>query len=314
MSSIITPRRVFLDTNHLINLAKVRSGKTPGLCGYTNRQITAYECLLDHFRQGSMIPCIAFWQPYEWLSATDNSAALEIAEILDLAYDCLQAAPLQIALVLEVLQDLKRLHTRKDWNIPGIVHAALREPPWLTFIVEETDSGKEEWRKIGLVGTRIRERSMREYVCTISKPHQMHGHRHNAPSSSFEAAFFDSKAADALEQSQPLEAAFQRVARSAMLVEFLARHFPGESAIELIRNVDTMKCPALRTWHEFWRRYVRGKSKPNRTDHNDVLFYPAHVYSDYSLTEHQMAHFLRETCSVFRERVFSDPVDLVQRI
>jgi len=270
----------------------------------------AYADLLTRIFSGALIPTISHDQMAEWCPGGDPTSGLEIAQVLDKAPACYEIAHFVVVFEFEVLLEFSRMRNLTDWKFANLLHDAKREPPYLEFLVEHSKTTRAQWRETGLIGTSHLYKSIGDSVRAVATNAKPGGVYSADVYSRFKWAFDESRPRTAVDQTNPWEAIIERLARLPSLQEILSSVEPNRSVTEVLREIDFNNCRCLRYWPEFWKQYTKGKATVNKNDEKDIAFFPAYIYCDYSLTEKQVAHYLRLSHTEFKSRVFTSPVEL----
>ncbi|HRW54745.1 MAG TPA: hypothetical protein P5081_17895 [Phycisphaerae bacterium] len=304
--------RVFFDTNHLINMTKVRGGG--GLPSYTKEQIGAYARIIELICEGEITPLTSFIQPYEWFSLETSQGAYQIASLLDSSVGKVEIGPMATVFNTEVLREIMRLDANLSWALPDIVYSFRDTPPWVEAYVEISPLMKKQWRETGLIGFDPKSESMKDRVSSIDKSIEQEGTIPQMVVQLYENAFYLSKDDDPSAFPRTPADWLRKLIGSVPVSDVLAANSVNLSVDELVDAIELARCKSFGLWARFWGNYCRGKQRTNKNDHFDNLFFPAHVYADYSLTERQYRHFLSQTDTGMSATVFTDPMGLADAL
>jgi hypothetical protein len=119
MSELLQPRRVFIDTGHLINLVDV--GLEREVRNQSAERTRSYQRLLELVKSGYCVPL--FYEPsaYEWVHGNSLQRALEIAAVLDSAVRVKRVLHDPVVFLVEAMLECKRLDPRVPFPNVAVV-------------------------------------------------------------------------------------------------------------------------------------------------------------------------------------------------
>jgi len=322
-AKLVIPRRVFIDTGHLICLSKVQRGDASGMQTRSPQVIDAYRRTLNGIKSGAIQPVIGFEQVFEWCPGGDPSGGLEIAAVLDLAPTCYEAAYHLTAIMVEVVGEAARILNLPTIRPPSPIHAITQTDSALVFVRDNTPTLRRDWEssEAAKISARWEQRgiklgdrafrSVRNMVEVSAQVGMLMSSGDHAVRDWFQAGFWDTKHRMAAERGDPRGSAIERLQRSEPLSNLLLGIGAGDGLERLWSELDMARCPTLDLWAKLWWRYVGGKVQPDHGDVADITFLPAYCYTDLALTEKQMRHFICAADARYERRVFASPQELL---
>ena len=299
-NGIVLPKRVFIDSGHLIEL----SGPTSS----DDSRCVAYGRLKQLIRDGAVLPVVGFGQPFEWVR---NSAreGHEIAAVLDSAVACFECIDLTDAFVLEVLAEAVRTVHALLPPLPPALKPLLGPDTLIEFYAQfdQKLAALAGW----FPGLRPRRfASVHSLVDTVAKAAR-HDPSRVSEMRNLSMAFEQTRESMKLERHQARRAIMERIRRNDQLPVILGQLTPPVALEAILRHLDLARCPTLSLWSTFWWRMVSNQRKPDQNDPTDLAMLPAYVYADLSLTERRMCSHVRAADPRLTQTVFSTPEDLV---
>jgi hypothetical protein len=314
--SILLPPKIYLDTNHLINITKARR------CASTS----AYSTLDGYLRSG----CVGIiFSPAAALDWVDGNAtvetAKELAEVVDSARLQYEIEQDSFVFLHEVQAELRRIEP--SIRLPAfdvlfvrdITNAARRALPVLKNNVPNFfEPGELLHPDVELPNdiefATAAEYVERAYACKTERP-AVYQEREDGHA----AAYYHDIDALAGRHKKDFSSAenlgwIKRFVRADRVVAALN---PGLPVDELLARVDVTRCPAINLFLEAHLQRVRAGHIVQDNDVDDWMIVHIVPYADVVLTERRLAHFVRQADPTLRERVTHDPeraIELVQSI
>jgi len=307
-------RQVFVDTNHLINLAHVGQGRP--LRNQSAERTRAYERLLEIIRSGRCAPL--FYEPsaYEWVHGNSLESALEIADVIDRAGPAKCVVHDPVVFLVEAMLECNRLDPRIPVPDVAIVHDLGRgnelggwfrslwpredELPEITPVVVERPGGPPS--VVGLVRA-------------------LHGRVNGSPEMwqmALEGERF------ALEGTRgtlkqlggrgPVPETVRRhwLRTAHLLDQVLRRVQPDCDADALIAGINLDACPSIQLKLDAYWCYAKANESPKPHDMIDLMMFAALPHADFALIENRMHEYARQARpGEAARRWFRDPGDLV---
>lgn len=317
MSEIAQPLHLFLDTNHVINIGRIRAGGE--LRGKPDpARVAAYRQIGEWIKTGLFIPLFCETMAFEWMRMESDAAAMRAAAVLDSAICVKKVLPDPLVYIVEAMNECKRMepsidYTRhaavcdmkfggelvlwftKHWpekaDHPAAVPGTGRPDEQFTvvgFVQAVTPHFRrtpDNWR-IALEGETIRLKTTHETIARSG----------------------GSKC--------PPEVARRHFLRSALWLDrVLASCAPKSDVDALLRGIEWSACPALDLYFTSYWNYAKANSVPKQGDFIDLTMFPTLAYTDVGLIENRMHEILRQSRREWDgTRVFRDPAQLVDAI
>ncbi len=314
-TSVVEPPKIYLDTNHLIQIARLRKG-----VAIPQEYEAAYKRIDECIRKQHF--GIVF-NPAAALEWVDGKATLETA--YELA-DVVESAVLQYEIecdfhvyLYEVLKELKRI-------APG-----LRLPEYETFFVRRKGSGvrrpipvllKEvpsyfaEELKRGIVSEEatslpdvIEFSSVRGFVESAyklkrNKPdvyrERVDGHKSAISKDLHTFGTRKDKTIQVHDRNDWI--------KRYLKVELICTSLNEDVDLdELLRKIDFSRCPAASLFLKAHEKRMKAGIEANDNDGDDWAFLHVFPYADLVLAERQLSHFVRQADAEYEKTVTHDP-------
>jgi hypothetical protein len=309
--SILLPPKIYLDTNHLIGIARVRKsgGATP------------YSCIDRYLRDGCLGVIFSPAAPLDWVDgkATVESAK-EIAAVVDSARLQYEIEKDSFVFLHEIQAELRR------------IEPTIRLPDFDVLLLRDTDSsarrplpvlkntvpGFFEPRELLNPDVELpneiefapaAEHVERAYICKTERPavyqERVDGHK---------AAYQHDVDALTRRHKKDFTSAenlgwMKRFVRADRVVAALN---PGLPVDELLALVDVTRCPAVNLFLEAHLQRVKAGHAVQDNDVDDWMIVHIVPYADVVLTERKLAHFIRQADPALGARVTHDPEKAVE--
>ena len=312
------PPRIYLDTNHLINIARVRKGEEPqpawskdNYC-YIDKCIKSYGCLV--------------FNPYAALEWVEGNATIEsargIAAVVDSAKVKYELEADYIVYTREILdqchqqgQDiripdfpiLQKLSDNKSISsVPGIL--ATKVPDYL-----EEDK-LEQFKQDGKIPIDIPVVSVREWV-----EETLNWKEKNPKTYQGRVDGFRDSLSEDIERKDEYFNDRKRYRKDwikgFLKIDRILRAFnPGIDIDVILEEIDIQNCPAVDLcWAVREKRMESGKP-PEENDVDDYMFLSVIPYADLTLMEKNLRGYILWADSSLESKVFSDTGDFLNAL
>jgi predicted nucleic acid-binding protein len=311
---ILLPPKIYLDTNHLIEITKVRKSVSP----------TAYSFIDEHLRAGHFGIIFSPAAALDWVDgkATIESAK-EIAEVVDSAQLQYEIDADSIVFLHQIVAELRRIE-------PGI-----RLPDFDVFLVR--DFSKTAPRAIPVLKNTVpgffepgellepdaerpneipfftaREHVERAYICKTERPEvyreRVDGYR---AATSHDVNCLAQRGRNDFTSAEELD----WMKRFVRIDRVIAAYNPGIPIDELLSQVDLKRCPAV---NQFLNAQLARARNENQTvcdnDVDDWMIVHIVSFSDVFLTEKNLAHYIRQADPILAKKVTRYPEAAVEML
>jgi len=315
---IALPPKLYLDTNHLINIARIRGGDSLGSSEkYRHDYIFIYKCIRD----AACAIVFNFFSPLEWIEgeATEESA-LQLASIFDTA-ECIYQLEADVFIYLsEVLDECRRLNSKitlplfSPWMY---LQKDSQYTPAHTVIAKHipdyhfgSPSGKTpvfpDHVPVLPIAEHVREvvQWQKQHLEVVQE--RINGHN--------ETLLQDAEFAGDDFSHFTREQVVGWMKRFLQIDKVLKAISPDTDIDTLLPRVNLENCPATRLYMSIRENLVRRKYRPQRNDCDDFIYLPAVPYADFSLIERTLAGWILQTDSRWQQQVFHRPTDLADAL
>ena len=305
------PPKIYLDTNHLINIAKIRKGEK-----LQEGQSEGEYTRLDGFIKSC---CGLIFNPYatlEWVEgdATEKSAS-GIAAVVDsaqvkymieadylgvytqevLAQCQKQKADIRVPNLPPVLQNISDNRTFQSTlgilvrDVPGYLEKdkleQIRRKGELPTTVPALSAGG--WTKESLIWKQKNEELYRERV----------------------TGFIDSLSEDITRRdeyfSNPKQYQKDWIKRLLKIDKILTAFNPGIDVDTILEKIDVEDCQAINLYWKVREKRMRSGHPPNDNDVDDYVYIPVIPYADVVLIERQLRAFVLQADKSLKTKVFA---------
>ena len=309
MSEVIRPMRAFFDTNHLVNLHRVRSGGSLAASEGTERH-EAYLILAELIGSGRLLPLFFESQSYEWIHGKPESLKTQIASVLDSAPSVLSMLPDPEVFLVEGLNEAKRIDPNIDY--PGfeiVEQLGGHNSLGLWMSAHSLTDAKPEWRQPVETG------SVKDFVMALADAIRGRSAEWR------EGISGDAFALEVTRKTQKKNSRLDDATRrgwfqSAHNLQGVLRSIgasldPGE----IIQQIDLEKCPATVLRVETVWKFAKSNRKHKQNDMTDLAMLAPLAYADVALIEKSLHDCVRQTgLSGYMERVHRDVVSMVEYV
>lgn len=308
---IISPPKLYLDTNHLVHISKIHRGISLGPSEmYRNNYIFINKCI----QEATCALVFNFHAPLEWVEgkATEESA-LHLASIFDKAECLYQSESDTFIYASEVLEECKRVDPSVSFPELPILHylqKGSQYTPAQTIIaqnVPDYDFGSTDKScfpdhvpvvSISTHATetlRWKEKNLEVYEERIK------GYN--------ETLLQDIKLAgdDFVNFSQ--EQIVGWLKRFLQIDKILRVAIPKANIDGLLGAIDISRCPATHLNLRIRENLIQKKYQPEGNDCDDFIYLPVIPYADISLIERRLSGWILQAEKKMKTKVFCKPPD-----
>lgn len=305
--SIVLPPKAFLDLNHVIEICRIRAGKS----GETGTRREAYELISEAARTGR---CTVLFNPAVFMEQADTDGAQERCEEIAAFFEsCLSIREVetQHAYLFELLEEVRR-HV-PDLPLPRVPvvrpvgdvwnehQAVLRHhPAYPDDFGPRMEVTVRTWMAHLLEMARVQP-----HVIDMRKD----GWRHSVEVS---RPLFEAVDVDAIPHGSKVNWAKQALELHGVL----ASAAPDVNQEAVLPQIDFDRCKACRVYLRGYWHYTRHLAGRPATDNDadDWIYVPAVAYADLALIERAMCHHLVSANPDLVGRVLRRPEELVEAL
>jgi len=312
--------KIYLDTNHLINIVKVRKGQQPQPSQAEDDYRRINECVKSY--------CGLIFNPYatlEWVegNATEESAS-SIAAVVDsaqvkymieadylgvytqevLAQCQKQKADIRVPNLPPVLQNISDNRTFQSTlgilvrDVPGYLEEdkleQIQRKGELPTTVPALSAG--EWTKESFIWKQKNEKLYQERV----------------------TGFIDSLSEDITRRdeyfSNPKRYRKDWIKRLLKIDKILRAFNPGIDVDTILEKIDIEDCPAITLYWKVREKRMRSGILPNDNDVDDYAYIPVIPYADVVLIERQLRAFVLQADKSLKTKVFTKVSDAINAL
>jgi len=308
---IILPPKLYLDTNHLVNISKIHRGLSLGSSEkYRKNYIFINRCI----QEAKCALVFNFHAPLEWVEgrATEESA-LQLASIFDKAECLYQAESDTYIYASEVLEECKRVDPSVSFPELPILHYLQRGSqytPAQTIIARNvpdyhfgsTDkSSFPDHVPVVSISTHVidtlRWSKKNPDVCE----ERINGHN-------------EAQLQDNTEAGDHFDGFLKKdiigwLKRFVQIDKILRIASPKANIDDLLDAIDISRCPATHLNLIIRKYLVRVKWQPEKNDCDDFIYLPIIPYADISLIETWLSKRILQAEEKMKTRVFRKPRD-----
>lgn len=323
---LVLPPTVLFDTNHLIEMTKIRRGDVKHLSRQPAARVDAYRRLLLALQNGEIQPVIGFEQVYEWIQ-DGPGPGLEIADVLSRASVCYEAPEYLMAIAVEVARQAASIFPSESITAipPEPLPKRLTDPdPVLAYIRDHAPAIRARWESLVALGERfglhraIGDRSFRDprnMVEIAVKVRAEQVDQDRSASLAFELGFEKSMSQKDREKSNPRDCTIQRLRQCEPIIDLLhGLGLTGGQVDELWIELDLDKCPTLQLFTEVWWRLLAREVSLQPSHQVDITLLSGYCYCNYALVEKEMKGLVVSADKRYLKTVFSAPEDLIDAL
>lgn len=309
---LFLPPRIFLDTNHLVELTRLARGENRIAQAAPRR--AAYGTLLQMMGSGVVTVLTVFDQAFEW-GRRHLQDAQQLAAFLDHLSSLLDVAPQDVTFFVEAVEELRRLSG--ELVVPEAIP---------TLVVPLSECGKamgffgryyrgpfadEIHERIGAyrvasVADRVRASTAARHAEDTLFPHwQINAERH---------ADVTRAQLKREHRRMPDHARRDWLTRQYGLDVLLRETMAATRVTDLLAEMQTSRMRSFDVYADVYLRFLKGSAQLSENDFGDLVIVHASVYSDFALIEKHFAELIGQAATSMRPRVFSDPVRFVDAV
>jgi hypothetical protein len=321
-SLITTPPRIFLDTNHLINVACLRNG-LPLPPGQSQEAYSFIgQCIQQHY---GMIFCQT--APLDWVdgNATERSVR-QIAQVIDSAHLKYLLEPDYMVYLAEVLSECHRLHP--ELSVPDLkvlhvmVDSDTHEPAELKIarLVPDYYSEEQQRRWAPLIASGTREipfGSVQDHVMDALSWRQRNSERYHGRVDGFMESLMEDieGRAEYFADSRRFHIGWLKGFLKVDKVIAACNRTLGEDEIgEILANLDFARCPSVQLYIKAREQRIRVGHPPADNDVDDWAILPAVTFADVALTDRAFRSFLLRADGGLASKVFHNAAAAVSAL
>jgi hypothetical protein len=314
------PPKIYLDTNHLINIAKVRKGQQHQPSQSEDDYRRMDECIKSY--------CGLIFNPYaalEWVegNATEESAS-EIAAVVDLAQVkyMIEADYLGVYTQEVLAQCQKQKSDIRVPNLPPVLQNISDNSTFqstLGILVRDVpdylEKDKlEQIQKKGELPITVPALSAGEWTKETFRWKQTNKKIYQERV----AGFKDSMSEDIARQdeyfSDPEQYRGDWIKRLLKIDKILKAFNPGIDVDMILEGIDIENCPAITLYWKVREKRMRSELPPNDNDVDDYAYIPVIPYADVVLIEKQLRAFVLQADKSLNTKVFTKVSDAINAL
>lgn len=313
------PPNIYFDTNHLINIAKVRKGQTP--------QPSETEENYRHIDEYLKSCCALVFNPYaalEWVerNATVESAS-EVAAVVDSAKLKYVLEADYLVYTREVLdQCFEQNHDLKVPNLPLVLQNISDNSTFLSSLgvlatqvpdyLEE--SQRKRFQQNGQIPVEVPIFSVREWVTETLAWKEKNPETYQERIDGFRASLSEDIARKD-EYFHDRERYRRAWIKRLLKVDKILKAFnPGIDVDAILEKMDIEECPAVTLYWTVREKRMRSGLPPNDNDVDDYMYIPVIPYADIVLIEKQLRGFVLQADKSLGSKVFSKVSDALNAL
>jgi hypothetical protein len=318
MDQLVRPRRVFIDTGHLINMVDV--GLERRLRGNQPVERTAaYRQLRELLQTGHCTPLYYEPSAYEWVHGNPLQPALQIAAVLDGALSVKRMLPSPAVFVVEAMQEFQRMDPKIPFPRVELIDDFGRDDELSAWFSEAWPQIEEGPQKLPILFDHQRSGPTVSNVVRA-----LHDHVRRSPDL-WQTALEGERIAlegtrKTLEKLGGRGAVPERVRRhwlrsAHFLDKVLQRIAPSADVDGLLAGINLDACPAIQLKLDAYWCYAKANRAPKPGDMIDLMMFAGLPYADFALIENRMHEYVRQARpEEAARRWFRDPIDFVAAI
>ncbi len=312
MDSVLTIPKIYLDSCHLINIAKVRKGDT----SVPQNRRAAYARIDDFIRTHHFGLIFNPAAPIEWVDGNATlESAFEIANVVDSAALQYELEMDTFVYLREILNELHRLDPALSLPEYEILHVRDRNQTArraLAVLVNNVPSFFDEGELLDNAnelppdvpfGT-AREAVERAWKFKQDRPHvvqeRVDGHK---DAFGRDLAAFGNRNRKPIQQRDVIKW-MKRFLRVDRILNALNMAVDVDS---LLTDVEIPRCPAVNLFLNAHEKRLRAADPPHDNDVDDWLYVPVFPHADLILTERNLRGFINQADSALANKATHDP-------
>jgi len=313
------PPKIYLDTNHLINIANVRRGQELS----TRQSEEAYRCINEGIRSY----CGLIFNPYaalEWVEgkATPESAA-QIAAVVDSAKLKYMIEADTFVFTREVLDECRRHNTGiKVPDFPALQNLSDNDELISVIGVLATQVpgylDKEQIERVpkGGIPTKVPAYPVQEWVKQTFLWKEKNRKTYQERIDGFKAGMTEDieRKDEYFKDRQDYQLGWMK---GFLKIDKILKAFNAQVDIDvdnLLKTVNVATCPAVDLYWKVREKRMMSGNPPNDNDVDDYMFLPVVPYADIILTERNLRAFILQADKALESKVFHNASDAVQAL
>mgnify|MGYP001035773069 CR=1 FL=1 len=314
------PPKIYLDTNHLINIAKVRKGQQL----QSSQSEDDYRCIDECVKSY----CGLIFNPYAALEWVEGNATEETASDIAAVVDSAQVKYMIDADYLgvytqEVLAQCQK--QKSDIHVPDLPPVLQNISDNSTFqstlgilvrdVPDYLEKDKlEKIQKKGELPITVPALSAGEWTRETFKWKQTNKKIYQERV----AGFIDSLSEDIARQDEYFSNSQQYrrdwIKRLLKIDKVLKAFNPGIDVDAILEKIGIEYCPAITLYWTIREKRMMSNLPPNDNDVDDYAYIPVIPYADVVLIEKQLRAFVIQADNSLESKVFSNPNDFLKAL
>lgn len=313
---LIRPLRLFLDTNHLVNLTHLRQDR-PLRGDHDEDRVSAYRTINKWLLTGQCVPVFCETMAYEWVRQEDPTGPQRIAAIFDSAMCARRVLADPLVFIVEAMKECKRI--APELAFPDCEIVAGFDPQsdlidWFNAHWPKKDEAPtvawkrvrfDDNRPVALVVEVIAEEKRRNDLWDVAHAGELHRLQQTRATQKEHGVGND-----------VLQEVRRFWLKTALLLDQVLRSMDRSVDADMVlAEVPLGNCPALLLSVDAHWAYARANQVPKKGDFVDLTMFAVLPYADVALIEGRMHEFVRQARRTeYADRVFRDPVALVESV
>ncbi len=313
---IILPPKLYLDTNHIVQVSKIHRGLPLGSSEmYRDDYIYINKCI----QEAATALIFNFHAPLEWVEgkATEKSA-LQLASIFDKAECIYQLESDTFIYLSEVLEECKRLDASVVFPKLPILHYLQKGSQYtpahstISKLVSDYNFGSIDKSTFP---DHVPVVSISEHVIETLRwkeknpevfEERIKGHNETLTQD------VEFAGDDFVGFSQ--EQIIDWMKRFLQIHKILRVASPKANIDALLGRIDITNCPATYLYIRIRENLIRRRYRPEENDCDDFIYLPAIPYADFSLIEKRFAGWILQAEGELKASVFCRPIDAANAV
>lgn len=319
---IIRPPKLFLDTNHLINIAELRKGESLSGKQLLEAYSTIDQCMAQHFGLVFSPTATLDWADGD---ATEESAS-EIARVLDSAKLRYLMEPDTSVYLREVLDECHRVHPELSVPKFDVLHLVSDdgdyEPSELKIAARVPDyfskDAMQAWANLIEAGiTRVPNPSVQMHAKEAIRWKRGHPETYNKRVQGFkEMLLEDMKGAkEHSSNRQGFHVAWLRgYLKADKVLAAWNDALDADSAVSILKELDLRQCPSVWLYIRAHEHRMKLGHVPPDNEVDDWFNLPVVAYTDLVLVDRGFRDLIVRADRNLESKVFADPADAAQAL
>ncbi len=308
---IASPPKLYLDTNHLVNIARIQNNESLGSAEkYRENYVFIKRCM----REGLCTIIFNFYAPLEWGEgkATEETVT-QIADIFDQSKCIYQLEEDTNIYISEIMKHSKNLYPLICFPDIPIMHYLKKGgsyTPAITIIaknVSDYNFGQVDGNRFpdDVPVVTIREHVIKSLQWREENPMLL-----QERISGFKAAFEQTKKQVGKNFTRLTKPEIIDWMKRFLQIDKVLRAAKLKTDVEgLLDCIDIAKCPAVNLYVKIRESLIKNKYGPEDNDCDDFAYLPVIPYADISLIEKRLMGQILKANKQFKTTVFCKPSD-----